>query len=582
MRLHQALAMGPLTYAGEIVTGRALSIDGGIRGAFFVALLLLCAIVSSCRPAADSNDRIADPSERVFSTARLVDISVEMDPDEGAVRRREGRPFAVLAEGCGDPLEQYLYTDFMATATIDGERLQRVGVRKKGFFGSLSLGRPSIKIRFNEYVQRQHVGGVRRVTLNNNLQDPSNVFQCLAYRFFAGAGVATPMCGFARLTVNGEDLGAYTTLETYDRAFLARHFPSADGKLYEGQLSDFRSNWIETFENKLQKGFDDRHELFELARALRADDEDLLELLEPLLDMDAYLSFWAVETLMGHWDGYNGNTNNFFVYWEPTIRKFYFLPWGTDGIFGVSPFLTRPAPVSVNAFAMLPFRLYGLAEIRTRYFARLMELLDTVWDEDAIIAEIDRYAVVLSPYADETALENTRTYVRERRQTIEAELAMGEPVWDFPLSPEALCFTTQPEMHATFSTTFGTSDALIPFGQGEADLRIFIDGEEQTFTVQAATAGRSAQFRNQPSVNIIGLRADGSMVIVALVFEEFEFTPGSPEFHGFSTFGAVTELVNGNLQLLGVLSEGSIFLEAASTEEGALVTGEVTSLWFSL
>ena len=72
------------------------------------------------------------------------------------------------------------------------------------------------------------------------------------------------------------------------------------------------------------------------------------------------------------------------------------------------------------------------------------------------------------------------------------------------------------------------------------------------------------------------------MVIVALVFEEFEFTPGSPEFHGFATFGAVTELVNGNLQLLGVLSEGSIFLEAASTEEGARVTGEVTSLWFSL
>ena len=548
------------------------------------ALVLLCgaALVSSCGRAADSSDRIADPLERVFSTARLLDVSVELDPDDWYALRREGRTFGALAEGCADAPAENPYTDFMATVTVDGERLHRVGVRKKGFLGSLHIGRPSLKIRFNQYVERQHVSGVRRLTLNNNLQDPSNILQCLAYRFFADAGVATPMCGFAQVTVNGEDLGVYTALETYDRGVLARNFPSGNGKLYEGQLSDFRSNWVETFDAKLQKGFDDQNELYELARALRADDEDLLELVEPLLDMDAYLSFWAAETLMGHWDGYNGNQNNFFLYLEPTTKKFYFLPWGTDGIFAVSPFLTRPAPVSVNAFGMLPYRLYGLAEIRTRYFARLEELLDTVWDEDAIIADIDRFAAVLSPHADETAMERARTYVRGRRQVIEAELAMGEPVWDFPLNPDERCFTTQPELHASFSTTFGTIDSANPFGQGEASLRIIIDGEEQTFAAQAAVSGRSADFRFQPSVNIFGLRADGSLIVVSLVFEEFGFTAGSPEFHGFSTFGGVAEIVNGNLQLLGVLSgDGTISLEAASTEEGARVTGEVTSRWMS-
>ena len=576
----------PMDNCGGDMTGRVRSIQGGGVGRVFPgALLIFCsAIASSCGPVAESGDRTFDPQERVFSTARLVDVSVEIDPDYWDVLRREGRSFAALAEGCGDPLEEFFYTDFMATVTIDGERLQRAGIRKKGFFGSLSLSRPSIKIRFNQYVQRQHLSGVRRVTLNNNLQDPSNVFQCLAYRFFAGAGVATPECGFARLTVNGEDLGAYTTLETYDRDFLARHFPSADGKLYEGQLSDFRSNWVETFENKLQKSFDDRHELYELARALRADDEDLLELVEPLIDMDAYISFWAAETLMGHWDGYNGNTNNFFVYWEPTTKKFYFIPWGTDGVFGVNPFLPRPGPASVNAVAMLPFRLYGLPEIRTRYFARLRELLDTVWDEEAIIAEIDRYATVLSPYAAETGLEAARRYVRERRGVIEAELALGEPVWDFPLRPEAICFTTQPEMYASFSTTFGTADALIPFGQGQAELTIIIDGEEQTFNILTATAGRSADFRDQPSVNIIGLRPNGTMLAVLLVFDEIVFKPGSPEFHGFSTFGAVAEIVPGNPLpvILGTLAEGSIYLEAASLEEGAPVKGEIRGPWFSL
>ena len=548
-------------------------------------LVLLCgaAMVSSCGGLAESSDGSADPSERVFSTARLVEVSVEMDPDDLAVLRREGRSLSALAEGCADAPSVFEYTDFMATATIDGERLQRVGVRKKGFIGSLSMTRPSIKLRFNQFVQRQHVAGVRRVTLNNNLQDPSNIFQCLAYGLFADAGVPTPVCGFAQVAINGEDMGVYTTLETYDRAFLARHFASGEGKLYEGQLSDFRANWVETFENKLQDTFDDRHELYELTRALRADDEDLLELLEPLLDMDAYLSFWAAETLIGHWDGYNGNQNNFFVYLEPTTKKFYFIPWGTDGAFGVSPLLLRQPPVSVNAFGMLPNRLYGLPEIRTRYFTRLRELLDTVWDEDALIGEIDRYAAVLSPHADETWLENLRTYVRERRGTIEAELAIGEPVWDFPLNPDERCLATHPELHVSFSTTWGTADEAIPFGHGEADLDVIIDGEEQTFTTLTATAGMVPDLlgRAKPTVNIFGLRGDGSMVLVVLTFEEIGFAAGSPEFHGVSTLGVVLEMVDGVPVPLGFLSDGSISLEAATMEEGALVAGEVTAPWYS-
>ena len=164
---------------------------GIFPGAFPGALVLLCgaAMVSSCGRVAESSDRIADPGERVFSTARLVDVSVEMDPDDLYAMRREGRTFSALAEGCADGPTENLYTDFMATATIDGERLQRVGVRKKGYFGSLLVTRPSIKIRFNQYVQRQHVSGVRRMTLNNNRQDPSNILQCLAYRIFADAAV---------------------------------------------------------------------------------------------------------------------------------------------------------------------------------------------------------------------------------------------------------------------------------------------------------------------------------------------------------------------------------------------------------
>ena len=66
------------------MTRRAPSIDGrGVRGIVPGALVLLlgAAAVSSRGPVADSSEPNADPSERVFSTARLVEVSVEMDPD---------------------------------------------------------------------------------------------------------------------------------------------------------------------------------------------------------------------------------------------------------------------------------------------------------------------------------------------------------------------------------------------------------------------------------------------------------------------------------------------------------------------
>ena len=111
-----------------------------------------------------------------------------------------------------------------------------------------------------------------------------------------------------------------------------------------------------------------------------------------------------------------------------------------------------------------------------------------------------------------------------------------------------------------------------------------IDGEEQVFTAQAATAGRVADIIGlfHPTVNIFGLLEDGSLILISLTFEDVEFKPGSPKFHGAATLGAVLRIVNGTPQILGMLSDGVIILEAAGTEEGARVTGEVTSVWLSL
>ena len=52
------------------------------------------------------------------------------------------------------------------------------------------------------------------------------------------------------MTVNGKDLGLYVHVEEIKAPFLARHFDSAEGNLYEGTVSDFTPEYRGTIEKK--------------------------------------------------------------------------------------------------------------------------------------------------------------------------------------------------------------------------------------------------------------------------------------------------------------------------------------------
>jgi len=56
--------------------------------------------------------------------------------------------------------------------------------------------------------------------------------------------------------------------------------------------------------------------------------------LDTVTDRPALIKFMAVETFLGHWDGYTGpNINNYFIR-SSTRGKFTFSPWGADQTFG--------------------------------------------------------------------------------------------------------------------------------------------------------------------------------------------------------------------------------------------------------
>ena len=116
------------------------------------------------------------------------------------------------------------YGRFRASVTVDGEDLPSVGIRKRTWCGSRSAEKPALRVCFDEYVPDVRWSGVKSLTLNNAVQDPAYVRQCLGYEVFARAGLPASRCSFAQVTVNGRDLGIYVNVEEVNRPDLARSF----------------------------------------------------------------------------------------------------------------------------------------------------------------------------------------------------------------------------------------------------------------------------------------------------------------------------------------------------------------------
>ena len=350
----------------------------------------------------------AHPSDTYFALERVLDITIEIAGEDWDTLRHQTRTFSdVIAEiaeyGLSRPFAD-IYDWFSATVTVDGETLHDVGVRKKGFLGSQSDTKPALKLRFDKYVDDQSLGGVmERMTLNNGVQDPSMVNTCLSYRVFAAAGSPAPRCNFATVSVNGKDLGLYVHVEEIKAPFLSRHFESAAGNLYEGTVSDFTPEYRGTIEKKTNEDAADWSDIDAVVAALGDPADAGLEALGEIVDLDRFLSFWATEVLVGHWDGYAGDRNNYWFYREPDGR-FVFMPWGTDDTFHLkddpNPFdnIANPPP-SVLALTAIPNRLYNDPDWRVKYAARLTEIVDTVWDEEELLAVADDMAAIVQQHA---------------------------------------------------------------------------------------------------------------------------------------------------------------------------------------
>lgn len=513
----------------------------------------------------------------LYRSEHLLDVELTVDPADWDRLRREGRSINQSFSGCKNT--SFEYSIVPARARIDGEPVGVFALRKKGYLGSISQVKPSLRLVFDEPDRNQTVHGQDSLTLNNSRSDGSLLHQCLAYRVFAAAGIPAPRCSFARVRTNGHELGIYVNVEPIKKPFLRRHFASDDGNLYEGNsTADFRTGHLDAFEKKTNEQDPDRSELERIRVALESSGEEMLQKLEPLVDLEQFFRYWAAETIVGHWDSYSGNLNNFFVYQDPTSQKLSFLPWGPDDSFSKThTFLpSGQRPVATYAYSRLPNRLYAYDVTRQRYYGALRKVLDSAWDEAALLAEVDRMVALLGMEPSTSAVSSLRSFINTRRADIERELAEPNVPWTLGERQIRAC---RPDantvVRGTFQTTWGGTES-----QSTATLAITLDGQPQQFVSVTSAVGPSLLSLltggGGPSLRVAGRTEDGRTVTVQFGLSATPPAgPGEIVLHGFETFGLVL-LTGGSARgagNAGYIGEGKIVFEQLSPVTGAPVVG---------
>ncbi len=398
----------------------------------------------SCFPTASSST--LNNNKLTFRHDHMLCIDIQMDSAEFEIMRYESRFGPDIRHDGGKTIIKividYLWNCdvpfpsefnwYQANVTIDGLEAKGSGIRKKGFLGSIFSVAPGLIVETGYYQAGGSFGETTRLTLNNNAEDASRIIQCVNYHVFEMADYPAPRCNIANVSINGEALGVYTHLETIDESFLLREFGNINGHLYEGQLADFVEAWRFRWDAKGPASDPSATPLLAVSRILEeVPDTDLEAELEKHLNMDRFITFWALEALLAHWDGYTGNRNNFFIYLDPADNgRITFIPWGMNYFFGEF----QSTSLRRHVTSEIPRRLSRIPEFATRFETELKRLSNDVWDETELENLVDSLAAMV-PFAQDDEnydeqVESVKLWIADRTDIIDSLLVKGLPKGD--------------------------------------------------------------------------------------------------------------------------------------------------------
>ena len=395
--------------------------------------------------------------DKLFDTSSVHTINIVMDDWDEFISNAES--------------EEY----YACTLEIDGETYKNVAIRGKGNTSLTKVAaygndRYSFKVEFDRYDSSVTYHGLDKLCLNNIIQDNTYMKDYLCYRLMAEMGVASPLCSYVYVSVNGSDWGLYLAVEGVEESFLQRNYGSDYGELYKpdsqsmgggrGNGKGFDMDDLDPAENAgdnakpdgkgggrdgmnssddtLLKYIDDDPDsysnIFDNAKTdvSKSDKKRLIAALKALsgdepesaVDVDAVIRYFVVHNFVLNFDSYTGSMiHNYYLYEDD--GQMQMIPWDYNLAFGAfqsaggaTSLVNYPIddPVSGGNTSDRPmlawiFQSEEYTELYHKYFA---ELISTVFDSGDFVQEFDSVVQMISPYVE---IDPTRFCTYEEFET---------------------------------------------------------------------------------------------------------------------------------------------------------------------
>ena len=184
------------------------------------------------------------------------------------------------------------------------------------------------------------------MTTINFLYEPNEATilnESIAYELYRFAGNKSYLNGYMRLIVNGKPAGYHLYFEQPNGNFFRRNEIDNNGDLYKliwmgnAEVSERipaserpkRQDIAGRHEKKTNRhqGYQDLVELIEKFEQSQSD-EETWSIIEENIDVENMVNYFAVNSLLSHWDGF---FNNYFVYFDREgTGKWSIFPWDQD------------------------------------------------------------------------------------------------------------------------------------------------------------------------------------------------------------------------------------------------------------
>src|SRR3954465_13719369 len=241
-----------------------------------MAMMLVLCLSPSKSLAAKHTKESAFPGAEIFDNKTVLPLRIEISSTELATLRKDDRK------------------DVRATVWEGTNVYRDVGLHVKGAAGSrraIDDIKPALTLNFQKFIPHQRFHSLRKIHLNNSVQDGSYLTENICGELYRKAGVPTPRVTYATLDLNGTKRGLYVVKEGFTRELLGMYFKRKDGNLYDG---GFLQEVDQPLERDLAGEGDvtDRSDLKALVKASRIlDPDERFAELSKVLDMERFITY---------------------------------------------------------------------------------------------------------------------------------------------------------------------------------------------------------------------------------------------------------------------------------------------------